>query len=116
MEPYIERKRVELRVLNLILQPLLIVIGPVHDPISFHVVVDTQVYDFDSCLKAFDFTFKVFFTFDCKYPATSSTLWLFVQKGIYNIDVRGDKCTTSINVLLGKINSALSCEDENVGV
>ncbi|KAJ8666913.1 hypothetical protein QAD02_008575 [Eretmocerus hayati] len=89
-------------------QPTVICVGEVINPKSFRVILDDVVYSFETCLSAIDFTFKVFFALDCKYPPLSETIWLFIQQAIYGIEVPGDELTSSIDILLGRVKSIVA--------
>ncbi|KAJ8670540.1 hypothetical protein QAD02_001799 [Eretmocerus hayati] len=75
-------------------QPTLICVGDVFNADGYRVVINNIVYSFTDCLSALDFTFKVFFGLDCKYPLPCEMVWLFIQSkdkinhlGSQNIDV-----------------------------
>ena len=84
-------------------------VGPLAKPTSFYVVVQEDIkYQFDNCLKALDFLFKLFFSVQARYPNHADTLWLFIQKGIYDIHLNEDNCTSSLNVILGQVRAAVN--------
>lgn len=81
--------------------------GPLANIESSYVIVNDQKFKVDSCLQAFELTFKIFFALDCKYPISAETLWIFLQKSGFDIHLQ-EKCNNSLNVLLGYVNTEIA--------
>lgn len=77
-----------------------------------YIIVDVNKrfkFNQHSLLYVVDDLIKFFFALDCKYSYESETLWLFLQKGLYDIHLdKTDKPTTQINQLIGFINNRLN--------
>lgn len=87
--------------IGLTVQPYIIGVGnTLEDVRSFYVVVDKLRYRFDSPLKALDICFKIFLTWNLKYPVESQQVWLFLQYSIYALKTDGDIVKPHVNKIL----------------
>ncbi|XP_015118373.1 uncharacterized protein LOC107046306 [Diachasma alloeum] len=118
IQPAIERQLGILRAANLTLQPLPVIVGPLANVESIYVYINDTVgnptiYTVDSILHAIDVTLKIFFALKCSYPVRSSCVWMFLQKAFYDIHRPKDKFSRETLVLIGKISSWLTRNNEN---
>lgn len=72
-------------------QPYLCVQGTSFESASnFYIVLDDIYLQFNNAKKAFDTLFKLFHTFNLKYPLQSEHLYLLIQKAVYEIHLNSD--------------------------
>ncbi|XP_011311727.1 uncharacterized protein [Fopius arisanus] len=64
---------------------------------------DPTTYQVDTILKAIHLTFKIFFALSCAYPLFAHSIWLFIQKALYNIDLPDDRCNREVLQLIEQI-------------
>ena len=88
-------------------QPLVVAVGPLYDIKAYYIVINDEMYKTSKVIQALGLALKLFFVLDCKYPETSNTLWLFVQKCICDIHLDQDLKNASLNILIGHINEKL---------
>lgn len=84
-------------------QPILLFVGPLDNFTSFYVVINGIQYSARSAPEALDTAFKAFFAVDIKYPDPAKSIWLFIQKVLYNIEHDYDKFGTPLNVMMNKV-------------
>ena len=89
------------------LQPLIVAVGQLHNITEFYVIINELNLKKQNILEALQLALKIFFVFDCKYPETSNTLWMFVQKCLFNIHLDQDLKNVSLNIMIGLINEKL---------
>ena len=77
-------------------------------------VINEEYYKKKTCLEAISFALKVFFVFDCNYPENSLTLWLFVQKCLFNLNLPKDLNNLSLNVFLGQLKEKLKSKEKAI--
>lgn len=65
--------------------------------------VDEVLYKIGNPLRAIDVCFKIIHATHSKYSLVTETLWLFLQKAIYNINTDWDRNFVSVNNLLSRI-------------
>lgn len=58
---------------------------------TIFIIVDDVRYQQPTLLKGLDLLFKIFHTFNAKYPSASEHIWTLIQRGIYNIIAANDK-------------------------
>lgn len=63
------------------------VVGPVHQPDAFYVVIDHISYVCDSVAKAISLALQVFLGQLINYPKSSKAAWLLFQKIFFKISV-----------------------------
>lgn len=88
---------------RIIQQPIAVIVGSLVEPKAIYVVVGNRVYKTESTLKAVDIAFQICFALDYHYLANDHSLWTFIQKACYSIDIKSDKVSCSLNALLGEI-------------
>ncbi|CAH1117061.1 unnamed protein product [Phaedon cochleariae] len=78
----IERSRQDAAKKKITLQPFIIFAGDEKNPEGMlsYISIDNNVYLIESCLKAVDVTFKIFFALDARYPPESSHIWTYIQR------------------------------------
>lgn len=86
------------------MQPYLLVKGTSLKQIqNSYVVVETLKYQFETCLKALDALFKIFFVFNAAFPVQSKHIWTFARTAdgqmlpiyvVYKADQMWDMWTT----------------------
>ncbi|XP_011311252.1 uncharacterized protein [Fopius arisanus] len=107
--PALQRQRAALQAAGLSMQPMPVIVGQVDNLQATYVYVhdsldNPTIYAVDSIVHAIDLSFKIFFALHCRYPARAHAVWLFLQKGLYNIHTSHDyPCPRSVEVLLGQI-------------
>jgi len=116
MNERLENQREHLKALGLQQQPQLVVIGPIENPRQYLIVIDNFHYDVPSPLKAVEVLFKIYQALHARYPPEADHLWLFIQKGIYDISTKYDKAYTSVTSRLAefkRFKEARSRDGEN---
>ena len=79
-------------------QPLIVVVGPSLDKITkTYVCVDKILWATSCVMKAIDICFKAVFATESEYPAQSRHLWEAIQKCIYKINTKFDKCSCALD-------------------
>ena len=84
-------------------QPFIVAIGSTTSTLQYFVIINDQHYKQKTCLEALSVAIHVFFVFDVSYPENSSSLWLFIQKCLFDIHLPFDRNNISLSVLLGHI-------------
>lgn len=85
------------------IQPLILAVGPATRIVKFHVVVDNQLFDADNLLEALKLAFHTFFALNCGYPKYTKTVWVFLQKILFKIDLPEDELTLDAHGIIGQI-------------
>ncbi|XP_060857146.1 uncharacterized protein LOC132938539 [Metopolophium dirhodum] len=85
------------------IQPCIIIIGTIREPLEVLVFFDSIKYKVFSPIKALDICFKIFHVFNIEYPIESINVWLFVQKLYYNIVNKYDKPCPLVNQIVSEI-------------
>lgn len=88
-------------------QPIPVIVGELLKPAATYVVVGNRVYETPSLLKAVDISFKICYALDCRYPVNGHSLWTFIQKAYYSIDIKGNVASCSLNALLGEVQTII---------
>ena len=86
-------------------QPLIVAVGEASRIQNYYVAVNGKLFSVNKALEAIQLAFKVFFSLDCKYPDNSKTVWVFLQKILFNIDLPVDDVTVEMNILIGQIRN-----------
>lgn len=60
------------------IQPCLLIVGTIPNPLQIMVYFDESKYIFFSILKALDMCFKTYHVFNIEYPLESLSVWLFI--------------------------------------
>ena len=95
-------------------QPLIVAIDEFTNIHEYHVVINEEYYKKKTCLEAISFALKVFFVFDCNYPENSLTLWILVQKYLFNLNLPKDLNNLSLNVLLEQLKEKLKSKEKAI--
>ncbi|KAJ8913335.1 hypothetical protein NQ315_013306 [Exocentrus adspersus] len=103
----IERQRDKAAAHKQTVQPYLLLVGPLEDPQSFFIVIDTIKYELDSAKKAFDTLFKIFHVLDAKYPIQAEHIWVLIQKGLYKVSTPQDIVPPYILHILNSVETAI---------
>lgn len=85
------------------IQPCILIVGSVSEPLEILVFFDGMKYKFFSPIKALDICFKIFHVFNIEYPIQSINVWLFIQKLYYNIVNKYDKPCPLVNQIINEI-------------
>lgn len=64
------------------------------------VIVDTIYYEIETPLKAIDIAIKCIHSLHAQYPKESEQVYLFLQKGIYDITTKYDKKCSAVSTLV----------------
>ena len=108
----IQNLQAKLKKNNQPFQPLVVAIGELTNIHEYLVVVNEEYYKKKTCLEAISLALKVFFVFDCNYPDNSLTLWLFVQKCLFSLNLPKDLNNLSLNVFLGLFTEKLKAKSQ----
>lgn len=109
LEATITLRKEKMASLGYTVQPYIIIIGTSIAEIHTRYIVINNVkysstsdirYESTSIIHAVDSCFKILFALNAVYPAESSNIWYFIQKGLYKLSTRYDKVYTSVNSLL----------------
>ena len=103
----LQNLKIKLREAGQPLQPLIVSIGELTNVHQYMVVINEELYEKKTCFDAIDLAFKVFFAFDCEYPENSLTLWLFVQKCLFGLNLETDINNISLNIIIGSHTETL---------
>lgn len=91
LETEINRVKKRLDLIGRTLQPFPALIGPsVKEITDSYVVIDNVRYRVPSPLRAIDICFKSYQVLHANYPFQSDSLWLFIQKAVYDIHTEWD--------------------------
>lgn len=85
-----------------------VLVGSLNNITSTYVIVNDVTYEISSFPRAIDLTFKIFHCLNCKYPINSYSLWLFLQKVVYNISNTDDKISIPLRTLIGDLKNIVS--------
>ena len=80
-------------------QPYTLILGSLMEPLQCFVIVERQVLQQISLLKAVDVCFKLFYDLDINYPWQCSTTWEFFQKVVFGLEDAGGHNKTSLQLL-----------------
>lgn len=105
--PELNRRTEELRPAGLTLQPIPVFVGPLTAIRAAFVIVNNVQYQVESALHAIQLCIHIFFALDCAYPLNSYTLWLFIQKTYFDINLSTDVCNRSLNTLIGELQDLI---------
>lgn len=89
-------------------QPYLLFVGSYNQVSSSYIVVDELKFPVENPLAAVDLTFKIFWAANLKYPQDCVTLWLFLQRAVYQIKVSTDKIGTQLNKLFSALRQTVN--------
>lgn len=83
------------------LQPIIIAVGTdILKITQFYIYYDDIKYKFNNFVAALDCCFKIFHILNLKYPKSSQSVWIFIQKFFYNIHLKEDNPAPNILCLL----------------
>lgn len=109
LEATITLRKEKMASLGYTVQPYIIIIGTSIADIHTRYTVINNVkysstssirYESASIIHAVDVCFKILFALNAEYPAESSNIWYFIQKGLYKLTTKYDKVYTSVNSLM----------------
>lgn len=103
LDRVLEERREEFSAAGLSLQPMPYFVGPLAGITDAGFIINGIKYGATSPLAAVDRCFRSFHALDCEYPQRAITLWLFIQKCGYCINLSSDKVSRSLNGLIGEI-------------
>ena len=86
-------------------QPLIIAVGLATRIDKYYVVVNEKLYNVETPLSAIQLALKIFFTLDCEYPQNTRTIWIFLQKVLYDIHLALDVVIIETTASLGFIKT-----------
>lgn len=84
------------------IQPCLLIVGTIPNPLQIMVYFDESKYIFYSIVKALDMCFKTY-VFNIEYPIESVSVWLFIQRFFYNIKLQNDKPFPLIKQIISEL-------------
>ena len=74
------------------------------DSCAAYAVVSSKVfYAASLLLEAVDVCMKATFVFGLQFPITSNSSWVFLQRGIYNLNSRFDFVPSKVNELISDV-------------
>lgn len=100
----INERREILQKVGSTLQPIPIFVGPKIKIEESFVLINDTLYHCNSPLNALELAFISFFVLHAEYPEEALQVWLFVQRLLFDIKVKGDKISSSLNTLLGRFD------------
>lgn len=91
LETEIDRVKKRLQQIGRTLQPFPALVGLSIEQITdSYIVIDEVRYRVPSPLRAIDICFKSYHTLHANYPFQSESIWLFIQKALYDINTEWD--------------------------
>lgn len=101
------------------LQPIPVFVGPLVNLEAFYVYINDSlenptIYQAPSALHVIDLTFEVIFVLKCAFTKRSASIWIFIQKALYGINLPNDKCSRDTNVLIARILRQVELGNENL--
>ena len=67
---------------------------------EYFVIVNDTVHEMDPLIKAIDICYKAVFIFNVDYPVQAYDPWLFIQRGLYSMELSYDNIVPSLPGLL----------------
>lgn len=105
LQDTVSRRKDKYSKLGVTLQPLIIIVGPNCNEISqYFILVDDTYYVMNSILTALDCCFKIIHALNLQYPYESLPVWMFIQKGFYEIETLWDTEYVCVNSLLSDLS------------
>ncbi|KAK0076851.1 hypothetical protein PV326_010487 [Microctonus aethiopoides] len=100
------------------LQPIPVIVGPLVNPESFYVYVNDSlenptIYQSEDFLKTITLTVTLAFALNSAYTERALSVWTFIQKALFGIDLPTDKCSRETSVLIARISHSVERADEN---
>lgn len=86
--------------LKLPIQPFIIIVGTPLEPREIIVYFDSIKFKVFTVIRAIDLCFKIFQLFNLEYPIQSGAVWHFIQKYLYSIQTKFDKCYPNLNQII----------------
>lgn len=85
--------------------PYIVAVGPSWKEIQQYDIVLTEDvrYSFDKIIPALVVLFKIMWSFDVPYPKESQSVWMFVQKAMFDMVSKFDTMGTSLQELLQNV-------------
>lgn len=114
----LERQRQICAASNTSLQPIPVFVGPLVNLDAFYVYINDSIenptiYQAPTTLHAIDLTFKIFFALNCSYATRAQSIWIFLQKAFYDINLTTDKCSRDTHALIGRISQLVQGNENN---
>jgi hypothetical protein len=92
----LKEKRNDYQQMKLTIQPQLVIVGTLLNPQEILVSIDNVIYKAESIVKAIDMTFKIYMALNLKYQITVEGVWLYIQKYLYDINLKHDPLYTAV--------------------
>ena len=86
-------------------QPVILAVGEVTKVNNYYVVVKDKLFTVETSLSAVQLALNIFFSLDCAYPQNTRTIWVFLQKILYDIHLPLDLVNVETNAMLGFIKT-----------
>ena len=86
-------------------QSVIVAVGELLRIEKYYVSVNDKLFNVDSTLGAVDLALKIFFSLDCAYPENSKTIWVFIQRVLFNLELPTDVVTIDGNAVIGHIRN-----------
>lgn len=67
---------------------------------NFSIHFDKVIYNFNNFMTCLDCLFKIYIILHLEYPKQSYNFWIFLQKFIYEIDVKNEKKSSIVEKLI----------------
>lgn len=88
------------------------------NPEAFYVYVNDSlenptIYQSENFLKAISLTVTLAFALNSAYTERACSVWTFIQKALFGIDLPTDKCSRETGVLIARILHSVERADEN---
>lgn len=82
---------------GLTIQPFMVTLSNIEGDRQYALVIDNNYYLFNNFVSCLDKTFKTFYALGLKYPVESKSVWLFLQKYFFEIEI--DKADLNSNLI-----------------
>lgn len=103
MDSTLEKKREALNSIGQILHPTPVGVGSKMGVSKAYVAVDDTKYEVSSLLNAIDLSLKIYQAAHCDFPESCHSMWLFMQKALFDIHYPNDRANPALHALVGEL-------------
>ena len=113
VDSILEKKREDLKRSGRMLHPTPVGVGSVMGVTAAYVAVDDVKYEVSSLLNAIDLSYKIYYAAHCDFPESCHSLWLFIQKALFDIHYPNDRATPSLHALVGEARRVIESKTKS---
>lgn len=95
------------------LHPTPVAIGTKMGVTKSYVAVDDVKYEVSSLLSAIDLAFKIYYAAHCDFPESCHSMWVFIQKAIFDVHYPTDRANPSLHALTGEIRKIIDLKSKS---